>query len=59
LFESLNIALLSHTVINIQENTDRVNEIARGIGLKIHPGKNKVMRPRRRVLEEYALGIQS
>jgi hypothetical protein len=38
------IALLSHTVNDIQEKTHRVNEIAKGVGLKIHPGKTKVMR---------------
>ena len=37
------IALLSHTQKDIQEKTDRVDQTARSVGLKIHPEKTKMM----------------
>ena len=37
------ITLLSHTQKDIQEKTDRVDQTAKTVGLKIHPEKTKVM----------------
>lgn len=38
------IALLSHTHKDIQEKTDKVDKTARSVGLRIYPGKTKVMK---------------
>ena len=38
------IALLSHTQKDIQEKTNRVDQIARSVGLKMHPNKTKIMK---------------
>ena len=42
------IALLSHTQKDIQEKTNRVDQIARSVGLKIHPNKTKIMKLKNR-----------
>jgi len=38
------IALLSHVQNDMQEKTDRVSKTAKGVGLKIHAGKTKLMK---------------
>jgi len=38
------IGLISPTYNKIQEKTDRVDKVARSVGLKIHPSKSKLMR---------------
>jgi hypothetical protein len=50
------IALLSLTVNDIQEKTDRVNQIAKSVGLKIHPGKTKVMRAKNKSTRRICIG---
>ena len=42
------IALLSHTQKDIQEKTDRVNQTAKSVGLKIHADKTKLMKLKNR-----------
>ena len=42
------IALLSHTQKDIQEKTNRVDQIACCVGLKIHPNKTKIMKLKNR-----------
>ena len=42
------ITLLSHTQKDIQEETNRVDQIARSVGLKIHTNKTKIMQLKNR-----------
>ena len=48
--------LCSHTVNDKQEKTNRVNEIAKSVGLKIHPGKTKVMRAKNKSTHKICIG---
>jgi hypothetical protein len=50
------IALLSHTFTDIQKKTERFSEIAKGVGLKIHPGKTKVMRVKNKSTRRICIG---
>ena len=43
-------------VNDIQEKTDRVDEIVQSVGLKIHPRKTKVMRAKNKSTHRVCIG---
>ena len=50
------IALLAHSHTDMQEKTDRVANIAKKTGLKIHSGKTKLMKVKTKPTEPVSIG---